>query len=307
MWAKDQMGLGGPGDQVINSIAGGKGWTAVGRDTSTGNADAAVWTSSDARTWQRVNDPALGGPGDQVIYRVNGTKFGLIAAGSDSRNGDADAALWIRQSGGPWQEISGGALGGGGNQIAYRVRALGNKLVAVGTDDRGGDLDAAVWISADAQHWLRVADRTGQLGGKGDQVLLDVVRLGTGMVAGGFATGTQGRDGALWRSADGVTWSRVPGQSNLEGPGNQVITRLNPNIAGFRLGAFGRDTSTGSADAAVWLSADGSTVRREAILGGSRDQSIQSAAISGGLVVLVGSDSFNDDLDAAVWTAKLGE
>jgi hypothetical protein len=306
-WEKSQVGLGGPGDQVINSVAGGKGWTAVGRDTSTGNSDAAVWTSSDARTWQRVNDPALGGPGDQVIYRETGTKFGLIAAGSDSRNGDADAAIWIRQSGGPWREISGGTLGGGGNQIAYRVRDIGNKLVAVGTDDAGGDQDAAVWVSADALHWFRVADRTGQLGGKGDQVLLDVVQLGTGMVGGGFTTGVQGKDGALWRSADGVTWSRVTGQSDLDGPGDQVITRLTPNIPGFKLGAFGQDTSLGTTDAAVWLSVDGSTVRREVILGGSRDQSIQSVAVSGGLVVLVGSDSFNGNLDAAVWTAKLGE
>jgi len=305
-WEKSQVGLGGPGDQVVNSIAAGKTWTAVGRDTSTGDSDAAVWTSTDGRTWQRVRDPSLGGPGDQVIFRETGTRFGLIAAGSDSRNGDADAAIWVHRSG-SWQEVTGGALGGRGNQSASRVREIGNKLVAVGTDDAGVDLDAAVWVSVDSVHRFRVADRTSQLGGKGDQGLLDVAQFGTGMVAGGFTTGPQGRDGGLWRSADGVTWSRVLGQSDLGGPGTQEITRLTGGIPGFKLAALGLDTSSGNADAVVWTSVDGSTIRREVILGGSGDQMIQSVAVSGGLVVLVGKDSFTGNLDAAIWTSELGE
>jgi hypothetical protein len=305
-WQKSQVGLGGPGDQVISGINGGKQWTAVGRDTSGGDADAAVWTSADGRTWVRVKDPALGGPGDQVIYRVTGTKFGQIAVGSDSRNGDADAAVWIHQSG-AWREVTGGPLGGTGNQVGYRVRAIGGKLVAVGTDDAGGDLDAAVWVSADSVSWLRVPDPTGQLGGRGDQGLLDLVPSGTGMVAGGFATGTEGKDGAVWRSADGVTWIRVPGQSSLEGPGDQEITRMNTGLPGFKFAAFGLDTSSGDPDAAVWTSMDGSTLRREVILGGSGDQSIQSMGASKGLVLLVGFDSFNGDLNAAIWATQLAE
>ena len=156
-------------------------------------------------------------------------------------------------------------------------------------------------------HWFRVADRTGQLGGKGKQGLFDVVQFGTGMVAGGFATGPEGIDGALWRSADGVTWSRVLGESDLGGPGDQKITRLTSAIPGFKLAAFGLDTSSGDANAVVWTTIDGSTIRREVILGGSGDQSIQSVAVSGGLVVAVGYDSFNGNLDAAIWTSELGE
>jgi hypothetical protein len=305
-WQKSQVGLGGPGDQVISGINAGNQWTAVGRDTSSGNADAAVWTSADARTWVRVNDPVFGGPGDQIIYRVTGTKFGQIAVGSDSRNGDVDAALWIHQSG-AWREVTGGPLGGTGNQVGFRVRAIGSKLVAVGTDDAGGDLDAAIWVSSDSVNWLRVPDPTGQLGGKGDQGLLDIVPSGTGMVAGGFATGTEGKDGALWRSEDGVTWTRVPGQSSLAGPGDQEITRMNTGLPGFKFAAFGIDTSSGDPDAAVWTSVDGSTLRREVILGGSGDQGIQSLGASQGLVLLVGFDSFNGNLDAAIWATQLAE
>jgi hypothetical protein len=305
-WQKSQAGLGGPGDQVISGINASKPWTAVGRDTSSGDSDAAVWNSPDARTWVKVNDAALGGPGDQVIYRVTGTKFGQIAVGSDSRNGDADVAFWIHKSG-PWQEVTGGALGGAGNQVAYRVKAIGNRLVAVGTDDAGGNLDAAVWVSIDAANWLRVPDPNGQLGGEGDQGLLDLVESGTGMVAGGFTTGPQGRDGALWASADGVTWTRVPGQTELEGPGDQQITRLNADIPGFRFAAFGSDSSSGDPDATVWFSVDGSTLRREVRLGGSGDQTIQSLADSKGLILLVGFDSSPGNLDAAIWTTQLAE
>jgi hypothetical protein len=305
-WQKSEAGLGGQGDQVISGIIASKPWTAVGRDTSTGDSDAAVWTSSDARTWVRVNDAAFGGPGDQVINRVTGTRFGQIAAGSDSRNGDADAAFWIHNSG-AWQEITGGALGGAGNQIAYRVRVMGNRLVAVGTDDAGGDLDAAVWVSMDSVNWLRVPDPNGQLGGEGDQGLLDLVKSGSGMVAGGFTTGPQGRDGALWASTDGVTWARVPGQRELAGPGDQQITRLSADIPGFRFAAFGSDSSAGDPDATVWFSLDGSTLRREVRLGGSGDQTIQSLAASKGLVLLVGFDSSNGDSDAAIWSTQLAE
>jgi hypothetical protein len=305
-WQKSQEGLGGPGDQVISGINASTPWTAVGRDTSTGSADAAVWTSDDGRTWVRVASPDLGGPGDQVIIRVTGTKFGQIAVGSDSRNGDADAAFWVNRAG-TWQEVTGGALGGPGNQVAYRVRFFGDRLVAVGTDDSGGDLNAAVWVSIDAVNWIRAPDANGQLGGAGDQGMLDIVESGSGMVAGGFTSGTQGKDGALWASADGVTWVRIPGQADLGGPGDQEITRLGAGIPSFRFAAFGLDTSAGEPDAAIWLSPDGSTLTREAMFGGSGDQTIQSVAAAQGLFLVVGFDSFNGDLDAAIWTARLAE
>lgn len=306
-WEKTTAGLGGPGDQTINSIAASETFTAVGSSQKSGaGTDAGVWTSTDGQTWRSVANPAFGGRGDQVIYRVTGGRFGLTAAGSDSSGGDADAAVWTFSSGN-WRKSADDALGGKGNQVAHRAREIGGLLVLVGTDDANGDQDAAVWLSRDAINWQRVPDTNGQLGGPGDQEIFDVWATGNELVAGGHVTGDQGKDAALWHSADGFTWQRLEVEPGvLDGRGDQVIGRILVGVPGFSFFAMGSDASSGDPDAAIWSSSDGKTVRREAILGGSGAQTISTSIFMEGAIWAVGSDAFTGDADAAIWTAKVG-
>ena len=51
---QDEVEFGGPGMQLMYGIdAAGRGLVAVGRDTSGGGSDAAVWFSDDGVTWAR--------------------------------------------------------------------------------------------------------------------------------------------------------------------------------------------------------------------------------------------------------------
>jgi hypothetical protein len=85
-----------------------------------------------------------------------------------------------------------------------------------------------------------------------------------------------------------------------------LINRLFSEAPGFRFAAFGY-TSGADTDAAVWLSLDGSNLQREVVFAGPGDQRIQSVAHLAGLLVLVGYDASQGNLDAAIWTTELGE
>jgi hypothetical protein len=70
---------------MLSVTAGGPGLVAVGLDSSTGDEDAAVWTSSDGADWSRVPDieAILGGPDNQGMTSVTAGETGLVAVGQD--------------------------------------------------------------------------------------------------------------------------------------------------------------------------------------------------------------------------------
>ena len=75
----------------------------------------------------------------------------------------------------------------------------------------------------------------------------------------------------------------------------------------------GYDTSSGTPDAAVWVSRGGGAFRREggvSSFGGEGDQTVESIAAGGTRIVLVGQaaagGSAASGLDAAVWVASTG-
>src|SRR5204862_5911558 len=90
---------GGADAEMITVERGSTGLVAVGYiTTSAGDQDAAVWTSSNGRSWQRVsNADVFGGPGDQEAVGVVSTSSGLVAGGFDL--GTTDAVIWISGDG----------------------------------------------------------------------------------------------------------------------------------------------------------------------------------------------------------------
>ena len=130
-----------------------------------------------------------------------------------------------------------------------------------------------MWTSADGLVWSRVPHDETVFGGPGDQEMMAVVAGGPGLVAVGRRLGGD-CDAAVWTSADGLAWSRVPHDETVfGGPGDQGMMRW---WRGVRVWSPSATTFGGDADAAVWTSADGLVWSRvphdEAVFGGPGDQ-----------------------------------
>ncbi len=314
----DDDGLAVAGDQhALDVTVSGSTPVAVGWEESPGGADAVVWVVAPAAVdeaeepneaapppgpalnWERV---AAGddwsGPGEQRMDALAVTANGFLAVGS-VRGADgadaADGAMWRSIDGQEWSRPSDmGAFAGPGDQGLADVATAPEAVVAVGFDGTS----AAVWASTDGESWLRVAHDEGVFGGPGDQRMEAVMAPAgaEGWVAVGSDTGTGSQDAAVWRSPDGLTWSRVRDDDALAGPGDQRLADVATGPAG--LVAVGVDGETASA----WTSGDALTWSRTGI-GPGRASGL--AAGSGGGLVAVGS-AVGEGLDAAVWRSADG-
>ena len=137
--------LGGPGDQqMLAVVAGGPGLIAVGSDTSSGRSAAAVWTSTDGRSWDQVPTADIGaaGEGNQSMSAVTPLDGWFVAGGWSDASGDAaDGAIWLSADGVHWTNqasTSTGALAGPGRQQIDALTAFGpDELLAGGSAEPG--------------------------------------------------------------------------------------------------------------------------------------------------------------------------
>ena len=101
-----------------------------------------------------------------------------------------------------WTRIPGDetVFGGPGSQMMYGVAAGGPGLVAVGQENSGGYLDAAVWTSPDGVTWTRIPHDETVFGGPGDwPEMYGVAAGGPGLVAvGQDYPGGPDSDAAVW-------------------------------------------------------------------------------------------------------------
>lgn len=201
--------LGGPGTQVMLRVEGvslsGSGIIAVGYEEIDGDQDGAVWLGDpDAEGWQRVKGPDLpfARDGDQQIVDVMGDgQGGAIAVGfAQSEEGDLDAAVWRSKDGTHWIRSRDIALGGPGDQKIMRIRSSGDgaelpRIIAVGSDDSNGSLDAALWYSDDGRTWVK--QRIEGVGSRSprSQELLAFGFDGSDVLAVGYDNGSP----AIWR------------------------------------------------------------------------------------------------------------
>jgi hypothetical protein len=187
------------------------------------------------------------------------------------------------------------------------VIAAGPGLVAVGEADG----DAAVWTSVDGLEWSRVPHDGEIFGGPDNQGMNSVSVGGPGLVAVG-SEGLGGHKGPIvwsnavvWTSPDGLVWSRVRNQPDLEG--ESFLQMSDVAVVGAELVAIGSDEGPDDGDAAVWTSTDGVTWSRvphdEAVFGGEGFQTMNRIAVMGSRVVAVGWDESEDEssIEAAIW------
>ncbi len=326
--ADAQTDLRGTGAQSMNALAGtvkaGKTMTGAGSTTSVGENDAAIWHTTDGRTWTLVTGQSeLGGEGDQQINGISPLPGGgFIVVGSDTSSGSQDAAVWLSPDGNTWSKVSSSALGGPGRQSMNRVSGTGTGvgILAVGstTNSSDGTQDGAIWTSDNGGHdWtlLPVSD----LGGPGDQVVKRVTVLKSGITTGFVAVGTStlngDSDAAAWTSTDGKTWTRVPDPNSvLGGPGNQGMTDVQ-TFGTTLIGAGFAASSKGDLDGAIWTSTNGTDWTRvqNSSLGGPGDQVITRVLITKPVegsdipaIVAGGSSTVNSDEDAAIWYSTDG-
>jgi hypothetical protein len=283
----DEAIFGGEGEQrMISVTAGGPGLVVVGfdRPTEVGEGNAAVWTSPDGFTWSRVphNEAVFGGESRQMMLSVTTGGPGLVAVGTDGYpidppykrqlNGPVgdgpavDAAVWTSPDGFTWSRVphDEAILGGEGAQRMASVTVGGPGLVAVGsvtgnlTDlhpSQHHHFDAAVWTSPDGFTWTRVPHDDTVFASSGppwaaEDVMISVTAGGPGLVAVGFdSVDDCGWDSAVWTSADGLNWSRVPDERDCPyaGPYDRM---LSVTVGPSGLVAVGNEQYPGAA--AVW-------------------------------------------------------
>jgi hypothetical protein len=302
---------------LIGSVA--LAFQLSGSDTPA--ATAAATESHSLSEWSRVpaDEAVFGGAGDQWMESVTVGGPGLVAVGLDQARhyGDGDAgeghaAVWTSADGITWSRVPHDEeiFGGLGEEFMTSVIAGGPGLVAVGWDLGRYSADAAVWTSPDGLTWSRVPDDEGVFGGSSHQAMWGVTAGGPGLVAVGEDRSRDREDGdvAVWTSADGITWSRVPhDQENL---GTGQVTSVTTADSGLlvAVGNEGNMESGGSGDdAAVWTSIDGITWSRvphdDAVFG---EAVMQSVTAGGPGLVAVGTSGLEDDRHAAVWTSVDG-
>jgi Caspase domain len=200
----------GPGRQVVwrvvdANLGYGTSYIAAGGSAgqTSGGEDAAVWISSDLRTWEPVKDRSLGGAGDQEITDLGRFGSGLIAVGFERRSGGTRGLVWLSDDGRTWTRVSAPAMTGlGPDGMLTRVVAPGAdtvgkgvpKLITAGFSGTTGASDAAVWTSQTGKTWTREA----VFSGPGNQEIRSLARTQTGVMAVGEATSKQGSDAAVW-------------------------------------------------------------------------------------------------------------
>ncbi|HSQ36717.1 MAG TPA: hypothetical protein VLS92_02370 [Acidimicrobiia bacterium] len=304
--------LGGPGIQLINAVAaGGPGLVAVGQDDPEGSlatgwvdSDAAVWVSADGYTWTRIprDEAIFGGPKGQRMMSVTAGGPGLVAIGSDYRDGSGwpDGAVWVSADGYAWSRVDDESVfGGPGGQEILSVTAGGPGVVAVGSGNSYAN--AAVWVSANGYSWTRVPHDEAIFGGPLAQEMVSVTVGGPGLVG----IGGDSSDAAVWVSADGYTWTRVDDEATLGGPGNQSGIAVAVWQEGLVL--VGKDESGDGGGVVFWVSADGYTWARipsdQSAFGAAEDVEIGSVVGWGAGLVMFGGDLSSSDWDAAVWVS----
>jgi CheY-like chemotaxis protein len=112
--------------------------------------------------------------------------------------GESDAAVWTTADGSTWTRVDDPDLTGPGDQFMIYAIQTQSGLIAVGSDDRSGDDDGAVWVSEDGTDWVQLSDPT--FGGLGDQVIRGLACQDGTIIAVGRESG----DLALWKG-EGVT------------------------------------------------------------------------------------------------------
>jgi hypothetical protein len=185
---------------------------------STGARTATLWRSADGNTWARVIAPVPAGS-SEVTGVVAGPGGTVVAVGISGDERRGTAAAWRSTDGGTsWQAASGPSLAGG-RMLAVAAGPAGFVAVGENVDQTG----ATAWTSPDGTTWTAVGSQPA-LANDGLQMVMTAVGFdGRGFVADGWKTDAGNGSAVVWRSTDGVSWTRLPQDDTFSGAGMAAI------------------------------------------------------------------------------------
>ncbi|HEX5467406.1 MAG TPA: anti-sigma factor [Candidatus Limnocylindrales bacterium] len=202
--------------------------------------------------------------------------------------GPAGVGAW-RSDGSAWQAVPAASFDGA--QVAAAVsRPRGFVAVgyAVGPD---GASEALSWTSSEGSWWTR-SQPSPELE---RAAMADVVADGDGLLAVGLSS--QPEEAAVWRSADGLTWTQAPWPSGGVGARMNSVARR-----GHAYVAVGQD----AAGAAIWWSSDGQHFDRLPLAGADGTRLVDVTAGGPGFVAVGWTVDASQQQHAAVWTSADG-
>ena len=150
-WSKvDDGSLGGPGDQQIDAIvADDTGLAAVGWNpreaTSTPRSGRRRRIELGSR--RGIGRARRRGRSADVLRDIR--RRDVLRGRLSTRDGrDPDGAIWLSADGIVWERASVKAVAGAGDQrVSSLVSFASNRLLAAGSQDLGGDEQAAAWVA----------------------------------------------------------------------------------------------------------------------------------------------------------------
>jgi hypothetical protein len=250
------------GGEMTSVTTGGPGLVAVGWVGRGFSRVAAVWTSVNGITWDPVpHDASVFGGDDQEdgdtfntrMLSVTGGGPGLVAVGATGSDLGGSAAVWTSIDGLSWSRVPHDESIFKGSMMSVTAGGVG--LVAVGSTS-DASANAAAWTSVDGLSWSRVPHDESVFGGSATQTMSSVTAGESGVVAVGWSGSELGlrSAAAVWTSADGTVWFRVPDRDSVfrrfgpgPGDGDRVMTSV--TTAGTNLVAVGSDWPRAS----VWV------------------------------------------------------
>lgn len=243
-----------------DAVRCGNRWYVVGALQPAGeDPRPAAWESTDGRTWRNVTTVPL--PGSfygprNVLYSVacsNG-RIAAIGAQSGGAHGNPRTSTWYQRSDGVLAEAPAPFELYGGDAAVDVGRISGGPAGFLITGNRTSG--PAAWLSPDGSRFVRH-----ELGEKG-AFARDGAVLGNRYVL----VGAVASRGAVWESADGITWSAggrldaVELQRLVTRDGDLIaVGQRGSSFAAWRrhdgrwslLGLFGRATPTGARSVTV--------------------------------------------------------
>jgi hypothetical protein len=182
----------------VAAAAGPRGYVITGKLIAPGGSCVAdVWWSQDLTHWTRardVNDTT----GSSQVLAVAADEDGFYSAGSH----DGQPAIWTTDDGHTWTTIV-LPLGYGATGVLQQVAVNGDRVVALGTQTRGGVTTALAELSVnEGATWTQVP-----FGAAGADPAVTALTTGSG----GFTAAI--RSGAavtVWTSSNGATWTPAP-------------------------------------------------------------------------------------------------
>ena len=249
---------------------------ATGSPTTPAPSASTTGGTSGGFTWQLVPSAQFGGA---ELDRIEVLPDGLLAIGGPwggpavPSGSTPRPTLWRSTDGLAWRRLADSpAFAGTGGPYSRFDSIAGvapgrTGLVAVGATNEGdmSAFDAEAWTSPDSVSWQRAV-----VSGAKDAAMNDVAAGPGGFVAVGIDGHTSGgtqmvgsRGAAVWTSADGKRWTRLPTEADFAGA---EMTRVIAGPSGYL--AVGLDMPAASVRQStwpgppIWISADGTHWKR---------------------------------------------